>query len=569
MTKWVLVLVFVLGFLLRFISLSTYPTGFTPDEASFGYDAYSLLKTGRDQWGEPWPLVLRSFGDFKPPLYSYLSILPIAIFGLSEFSTRFTSAIFGSLSIVVTYLMVIELFKISSIKILKDNHEKIAILSAFLLSISPWHISLSRGAFEASLTVFFMTAGVWAFMKGLEKRQWLYLSAVLFGLNLFSYHSARLITPLAITFLIFLYSKKLFEGSKHNLYMPLIVFLLFFIPTLIQLFGLGGARGSDIAIFNPTGGWGAVSDRQYEAMLQGVPFEIERIFVNKLTYTFDLFIEGYLSYLSPRFLFIDGAGEMTYGMISGRGVLYIIEFVFVTTAIFYIIKDRLYKSREIKFVLFWLLISSIPAALAKGPGFAANRVAVMMPSIQIISALGVLLIYLFLSSFRLIKLPNYILKLSFVFIMLISLLYFIEDYLFHLPIHSAKSMLYGRESAIELVKEVEDNYDTIVFDTSLSEPHIHIAFYNSWEPKDYQLYSPEWLKYEDEGRSFVDQLGEYKMGKYVFSDVNKGYKGKVLLVGKPEDFDKKYNPLAIIDYPYGESAIIIVDPNQNIYANAI
>ena len=81
-------LVLLVAFLLRFISLTKFPAGFNADEASFGYDAYSILHTGRDQWGTFMPIVLKSFGDYKSPVYSYLAIPSVAIFGLSVFCNK-------------------------------------------------------------------------------------------------------------------------------------------------------------------------------------------------------------------------------------------------------------------------------------------------------------------------------------------------------------------------------------------------------------------------------------------------------------------------------------------------
>src|SRR3989304_8478183 len=105
MKKYVfaLSLVFIGAFLLRIVGLSSYPVGFTQDEAGLGYDAYSLLLTGKEQWGKSFPLVLRSFGDFKMPLYSYLAIPSVYLFELNEFSVRFPNAILGSFAVLTTF----------------------------------------------------------------------------------------------------------------------------------------------------------------------------------------------------------------------------------------------------------------------------------------------------------------------------------------------------------------------------------------------------------------------------------------------------------------------------------
>ncbi|KKQ43486.1 MAG: hypothetical protein US60_C0001G0001, partial [Microgenomates group bacterium GW2011_GWC1_37_8] len=119
-----LLLIILLSFIVRVVGIGKYPVGFTQDEASFGYDAYSLLKTGKDQWGVSFPLVLRSFGDFKLPLYTYLTVPSVAIFGLNEFATRLPNAIFGALAVLATYLMVLEFTK----------DKKLALVSALFLA---------------------------------------------------------------------------------------------------------------------------------------------------------------------------------------------------------------------------------------------------------------------------------------------------------------------------------------------------------------------------------------------------------------------------------------------------
>ena len=89
MKKAFLIVIFLLAFTLRFWQLGQNPPSLDWDEASLGYNAYSLFKTGADEYGNKWPLAIRSFGDYKPPLYTYLTIPSVAIFGLNEFAIRF------------------------------------------------------------------------------------------------------------------------------------------------------------------------------------------------------------------------------------------------------------------------------------------------------------------------------------------------------------------------------------------------------------------------------------------------------------------------------------------------
>ena len=89
----ILFFIILLGLGLRLYRLDSRPLGFTWDEAALGYNAYSLIKTGRDEYGKIMPIVFKSFGDYKPGLYVYFSVPIIKIFGLNEFSTRLPSAV--------------------------------------------------------------------------------------------------------------------------------------------------------------------------------------------------------------------------------------------------------------------------------------------------------------------------------------------------------------------------------------------------------------------------------------------------------------------------------------------
>lgn len=559
MQRWILPGIIFLSFLLRVVAIDKYPVGLNPDEASFGYDAYSLLTTGRDQWGNPWPLSLQSFGDYKLPLYSYLAIPSVAIFGLNEFATRLPNALLGVLGVLGVFLMVDEIFK----------NRKLALVSALFLAISPWHVMLSRGAFEANLATSFIPFGVWLFYKGLQYKKIMVFAALVFGLNLFSYHSARLITPIIVLVLIFLSRDKLKLNTttlpsmvvKH--WISSSTFAVFSIVAGWTMLSSGGARVSDVAIFNPTDRGQSVFERRNTGYILGLPDQISRIFSNKFTFTLDEFAKNYATYFSPQFLFTQGPTERTYGMIPGVGALYLIELVFILTAIWTITKNR--EWGKWKLLLYWLFLAAIPASLAKGGGYAANRASVMMPVIQIVSSYGLLSL---LSCFKTLK-QEKLLKFSLFGVIFLSFVFFLENYLYHAPSDSASSMMYGRREMVQELKKIEGQYDKIVVSRSLSEPHIYFAFFNRWGPIDYQNQTQDWIRYKKEGRSFVDQLGQYSLGKYTFGDVKFEENSKIsgiLLVGKPEEFPKNISPLKTISTPLGKPLVLIVDTSSVSYA---
>src|SRR5574340_1080491 len=176
MTKKIAILLFLitlLGGLIRFREISNNPPNINTDEAAIGYNAYSLLKIGKDEYGQPWPLAFRSVDDYNPPLYVYLTIPSVAIFGLNEFAVRFPSAFLGTLAIVITYFLTKKLF----------NSSTVALAASFLLAVSPWHIQFTRTAYETGSNAFFTSLGLLLFLVGLKKK-WLWLLAgFVFGLQ--------------------------------------------------------------------------------------------------------------------------------------------------------------------------------------------------------------------------------------------------------------------------------------------------------------------------------------------------------------------------------------------------
>src|SRR5690348_4222855 len=90
LARKVLALLYVIIFIaifFRFYQLGKIPIGFISDEADTGYDAYSILQTGHDQWNAFFPLVsFRGFGDNRPVLYTYLAAGSEKLFGLNTFA---------------------------------------------------------------------------------------------------------------------------------------------------------------------------------------------------------------------------------------------------------------------------------------------------------------------------------------------------------------------------------------------------------------------------------------------------------------------------------------------------
>ena len=560
MKRYLLAVILLLGLLLRVTSLDKYPVGFTPDESSFGYDAYSLLKTGKDQWGKSFPLTLESAGDFKSPLYAYLTIPSIGLLGLNKVATRLPNALSGTLAIYVTFLLTrlvsksygkyLGLSETPSKALKNIGIGNIEYVAAFLLAISPWHIMMSRGAFEANLTTFFLPLAIYLFLKGLNNPKYFTYSVILAGLNIFSYHSAKLITPLVFIFALVIFRKEVFRnfGKYHKI--SIFFALIFAAAFFWTLLSGSSTRILDVSIFKLS--LMEASSERIKAINMGMDPFTGRLFFNKFVMGLRHFTANYVSYFSPQYYFFQGPAEATYGMIPGRGVLYWFELPFLLGFFLFITKARVNKL--FKLILFWFFIAPIPAALSLGPGYAANRAVIQLPSIQILLAFGLLQVVNYIADFKYKKLVY----VSYIFASTLIFIYFLLDYFLVSPQKSSKDMLYGSLKAAQWLNTNAQSKQIIVSRT-LSEPNIFIAFANRMEPSSYQKYAKEW-NYRKLGLGWVDQMPKWELENYVFGDIDLLKYGKeegIVMAGKPEEF-KNIIPDHVIYYPNGDPAIYIV-----------
>lgn len=207
----VLVSIVILASVTRLFHLDSYPPSPYWEEVALGYDAYSLLKTGQDHHGNPWPIIaFESFGDWKPSLYFYATVPSIAFFGLSVEAVRLPAAVAGIGSVLLMGVLPVVLYRSklfdSFLKLSINRVKKLGLWLAFLMALEPWAVVFSRAAWEANVATFLLLLGVslwlWSFSATFKKSILLLVfSAMAFGLAMYTYHSARLIAPLLLLYL--------------------------------------------------------------------------------------------------------------------------------------------------------------------------------------------------------------------------------------------------------------------------------------------------------------------------------------------------------------------------------
>ena len=287
----------LLAAVIRLVDLQNLPNGLHWDEMDTGYQANSLLKTGKDYFNNPLPLFPHSFADYRTPVYIYSAIPIIANLGLSAVSVRFVSVIWGLLGVILIYLLT------------KDW------LAPLIVALSPWHVQYSRKAVETiSLSTIFLVA-LACFLRGLRQPRWLVLSGLFFGLSMAAYSPGKLFVPLFLLVLIFIYRKSLIKISNIYLLMSVVSFSIVAVPvSLDSIFGKSGTRFHDVAIFtDPTRAFEINLRRLDTALSSGQPRQVglktsvfAKLLDNKIIDITTTIASSYLQTFSTEFLFIKG-----------------------------------------------------------------------------------------------------------------------------------------------------------------------------------------------------------------------------------------------------------------------
>jgi 4-amino-4-deoxy-L-arabinose transferase-like glycosyltransferase len=224
--KYAIIWVISIGILLRCIYFPNVPPGINQDEASAAYEAYSLLLTGKDRWGNPFPIYFPGWGSGQNVLYSYLTIPAIAIFGLNIFSARIVNVVFGILTLPLMYVCVKSIF-----------NTRIAFYSTLLLAILPWHIMMSRWGLESNLLPFFLLLGTYSIHQSIFRKNLrgvIVFSLLPWALSLYAYAVSIFIIP-PFMILIFYLCKERILKRQWEWTFSLIIFILISMPLFLFL----------------------------------------------------------------------------------------------------------------------------------------------------------------------------------------------------------------------------------------------------------------------------------------------------------------------------------------------
>lgn len=450
-------LLLIISFFLitRLYKIDQIPLSVYWDEASIGYNAYSIAETGKDEWGDFLPIHFRAFGEFKLPVYIYSVVPFVKLFGLNEVSVRLPAVFFSLGTVILVYFLAKRFF----------DSQKVGLFAAFLVTISPWFFLFSRTGYEATAGLMFYLLGIYLFLNS-QKRVFILLSVICFVLSIYSYNSFRVISLPTLLILFILQFKNI--ELKRNLAI-LIISVILLIISILPIYRL---YKYDMGI----------------QRLQTVSTSTTNFFSN------------YLSHFSLDFLFISGDDNLR-SHVPFAGQLFLFDVVLLPLGLIYIIGR---KQKRYLLPIILSLLAPIPAAITKESPHALRSISVV-PFIHLISAVGIL------------KLMDFIHKGSWVLLvtLIISLTFFL-NYFFNFinfyPHNSSQDWQYGYKKIFTEYKEEFEKYDQIFVTDRYAQPYIFALFYLQYDPNKFRSEVTR-NSVDQWGFSTVAGFGKFKFGK--------------------------------------------------------
>ncbi len=159
----------VFAFLILFLSLHRGDlSGY--DDALYAHEAKEMIRTG-DWWN------VRFNGELNfeyPPMFIWLEALSMKVWGINDFAAKFPVSLLGGATIVLTYLLTLEL----------TADAWLAGLAMIVLMSTQYFIKYSMHAMTDVPCAFFFLLSVYAYVKGLRHPKYFLLCGVALGLTI-------------------------------------------------------------------------------------------------------------------------------------------------------------------------------------------------------------------------------------------------------------------------------------------------------------------------------------------------------------------------------------------------
>ncbi len=451
---------FIFALFIRLYKVDSAPSGILVDEASIGYNAYSILKTGKDEHGISFPLVFKAFGDQKLPLYPYLVVPAIKYFGLSVFAVRLPSVLAGSILPIVIFFLLSEF----------GLRKRIRFFGGVITAVSPWMIILSRFGYESNVGLLCFSTGLLFSLISLRKKNVFIpiLSGVFFGLTLYSYVAYRFITPIIVLSFLFIKTR----NSIKTKFILFASFLIVVLPLFGVLFNPQSTVRFNQTNFSYVSGLKMEIDENRTYCSHLIPKMLCYITSNKATFMARSYLYRYIDAFSPSYLFLTGDNKDLSLNVDNFGLFYVWLLPFYLLGIL-VLLNRIGNKRPSAMdilVFIGLLISVIPSLLVGNPH--KLRLSALFPFIIIVMMYGVN------------KLTKNIMFIALNALSILSVCFFLVLFL---TVHVRKYEISYRTYVPKLMKYLGENRtNSQIYIRSITEGIIYYAFINKVDPSFYQ-----------------------------------------------------------------------------------
>ena len=469
---WLVSIILALSLFLRVSLLNVVPPELFGDEIDVGYQAYSLLKTGKDLYGQILPTYIHSLSEWRAPLLMYATVPTVAAFGSNEWGVRLPSAIFGSLAPIILFLLVTETFK--------NWKLKIGICASIALAVMPWHVWYSRAAFETVLMLDLTMLGTLLFLK---KR--FSLGLLFLALAMYTYSTATLFIPLWILFLHF------FTRTRPKI-LSLVLLAVILTPLIFNtISGRASARFELLSVFNS-------SDIFKNQQLRKDDTFLPIIWHNKFEYSARAFLNNYLRAFSTDFLFIRGDPVFRHSP-QVTGQLLPLSAPFVVLGLWYLAK----RKQWLWFV--WLLLAPLPAALTADGGYHATRLFFMIPPLAVAMGAGFL---------QLPKSLGYFLLL----LLTINFIWVGHYYVVHYPKDASVWWHVGYKDVLTKLANISPDYSRVFINNTYEPSLERFLFWTKYSPA---LFHKSFIIDKPQAEVVPNYNGFTLDGKYYFGNFSK------------------------------------------------
>ncbi|HOX96121.1 MAG TPA: glycosyltransferase family 39 protein [Candidatus Woesebacteria bacterium] len=482
-TGWILILfVVLLALMVRFVRLDAVPASLYYDEIDLGYQIRSLLSTGKDYRGGLSPFYLRSFNTDKTPFPIYFSVLPSLFFSSPEYQVRAGAALAGVICVILAMILVYQL----------TGKKNASIITGLVFAFSPWQIQFSRMAFEAifMLVVFLASVSVFLYWKDSKKNWAFYLSAVLFGLNVYTYRTMSLFGPILVGLVTVIYFRDFWRQGWWRLGVWLSIIAIFVLP-FIYATTIGSAdqaRINQISVFSdPMTQVKVLRNREVDSNDYGNPQIGKKavwwspIFHNKVLTPLVNFGSNYLKNYSTEFLFLTGDPNGRHS-VTNMGELLFIDSLGLIVGLTFVFKNI--KDKKYQLLLCLLIFSPVASDLTMDGAYHASRLMILAGPMLLIVGLGYfsLLEILFKNKKLWLGIP------LITGLWLLSTIFYLHRYFVHFPIESSRQFGYGYKQAMIKIADVEDQFKAIRLTNLNDPPMLYYFFWRNEAPINVQEY---------------------------------------------------------------------------------